>query len=217
MVRRMLESTELWCGNSANGFGDSGPFKRLAEQRDQVDVVTVKNDPLEDAVDVLSRYRRRDIPTPPANVEIRVLRSEKLYDVQRPAAGAAERPKERRLAFVTEADDDERRDAVARPDMLLPGGEEVEALVGGSECVARLDPPPERLGRRQIAEHLDRNDLANAPHIRGQDHVFSAGMVAYGSVHSDCAALFEPRRPFVRPGRDLGKQLSINSWDILRV
>jgi len=83
---------------------------------------------------------------------------------------------------VVEAGDQERRHAGECPNVMLPGGEQVVALVRGRQRVATLEAAPERLGRRQVLEHFDPSDLVRAPQACGHRRL-PARSVADGNIH----------------------------------
>ena len=175
--------------------GDAVPAERLAEQHQQVDAVAAGCDAVEDVVEVLRRDGRRDVAPPQADVEIGVLGAEELHDVQRADVGAAERPEERRLAVVVEADDDERRDPGARADVLLPGGEKVEALIGRCERAAGLETAPERLRRRHGRRILrPRRSRRRSGGFRASRPL--AGLIADCNIHLDARLRAETALPF---------------------
>ncbi len=90
--------------------------------------------------------------------------------------------------------------------MVLPGGQQIEALIGGGPRIVALERPPERLGGRHVVEDRDPRDPARARQALERD-VLSAGVIADGDAHSHCAALASPCAPWFglerfRIGRD---------------
>jgi hypothetical protein len=131
--------------------------------------------------------RRHHVAAPKSEIEIGVLGTQELDDAERSHLLATERPDEDRLAGGVEAGDDERRDPALAPDVALPGGEQIEALVGRGERAAVLEPSPERLRRGHVLEDFDLDDRPGAAQMRG-DHAFSSRAVADSDVHPECAA-----------------------------
>src|SRR5258708_17768137 len=103
-----------------------------------------------------------------------MLGAEEAGEPDRSHLPAAEWPQEQRLAGGIEAGDDERDDAVLGAGMALPGGQQIEALIGGGPGAVSLERAPERLRRPPIVQHLDPGDAAHA--WRGyRQGVLSAG------------------------------------------
>ena len=100
-----------------------------------------------------------------------MLGAEEAGDPKRPHLPAAERPQEQRPTGEIEPDDDERHDAAAGADMVLPGGQQIEALIGGGPRIVAFERAPERLGGRHVVEDLDPRDPARAG--RHRDATFS--------------------------------------------
>src|SRR5262249_16345286 len=99
----------------------------------------------------------------------------------------------------------------ARAHMVLPGGKQVEPLIGGRERAAGLETSPERLCHRHVLEDFDASDPVGGPRHRGP-RLASGGAVADGDVHPG---------PWPRSlgvdrfdWSERGKQLSIKGWDI---
>src|SRR5580700_2233099 len=91
-----------------------------------------------------------------------MLGAEESDKPERPRPLAAERQQEQRLAAVIEPDDDERSDAFADADMMLPGCQQVEALVGCRPGVGPLEVAPERLSGAQVFKDHDLGEPAGA-------------------------------------------------------
>jgi hypothetical protein len=65
---------------------------------------------------------------------------------------------------------------------MLPGGEQVVALVRGRQRVAAFEAAPERLGRGHVLEDFDPSDLVRTPQACG-DCLLAARSVADGNIH----------------------------------
>ncbi len=104
------------------------------------------------------------IAPPQSDIEIRVLRPEELDDLQWAQSRASERPEKDRLAGVVEAGDDERRHAAACADMVLPGGKEIEPLIGVAS-----ERPASRRRQNGSADIMSSNTSTRAtlPTLRG--------------------------------------------------
>ena len=165
----------------------SVPARRLAEQGGEIDPMAAGGDLLEDVADVACADRRHHVAAPQSEIEIGVLGTEEFDDAERPHLLAPERPDEDRLAGGVETGDDERRDSGVAADVALPGGEQIEALVGRRERTAVLETSPERLRRGHVLEDLDLDDRPGAAHVR-RHHAFSSRAVADSDVHPECAA-----------------------------
>ena len=97
-----------------------------------------------------------------------MLRAEEAQEREEAFLRPSERPEKERLAGVIEPGDDEWRYPGCGAHMALPGGQQVEALVGGRERAAVFEAAPERLRRRHVLEDLDASDLGGAPRACGR-------------------------------------------------
>ena len=71
-------------------------------------------------------------------------------------------------------------------DVILPGGQQIEALIRSGPGAVLLQRAPKRLGCPQVVKHCDSGDAARAwPGCR-QD-IFPAGVTGDGDAHCDCA------------------------------
>src|SRR6516165_9082062 len=112
-------------------------------------------EPVEYFVDVIFVHACNDVAPPQPDVEVGMFRAEKAREPQRTLARAPERPQKERLPAGVESGDDAGLNARAFSHMALPGGEQVEALIGGGKRSARFEPTPGGLRRRQRIESLD--------------------------------------------------------------
>jgi hypothetical protein len=84
--------------------------------------------------------------------------------------------------------------------MVLPGGQQIEALIGCRPGIVAFERPPGRFGGRHIVEDLDPNDPARQRQALGRD-ILLTSVIADGDAHCELRGSIETRRPFVQPLR----------------
>src|SRR3984893_15096753 len=168
----------------AKRVGDPVPAQRLVEQRDQVDAAS---DAGENVADIARGDGSESLAPPQSGIEIGMLGPEEAHQRQWAFFHPAQWPQKKRLAGAIESNDDQGRYAGPRAHVVLPGGKEIEPLIGRCERTAVLQAAPERLRRHRVVEHLDARDLAGAPRAGGRRER-SAGVVADGDIHPVCVA-----------------------------
>ena len=111
--------------------------------------------PRDYVVDIFGRYGRDQVAAPQPDIEACVLGAEEPDKPERPRPLAAERQQEQGLLAGIETDDDERCDTFPDADVMLPGCQQVEALVGGRPGVVPFEVVPERLCGAQVVKDHD--------------------------------------------------------------
>jgi hypothetical protein len=128
------------------------PTRRLTQQREQIDFV-LATDPPEQVVQIGAAEQSGRIAAPEREIEICMLAADETDDLQRPFALQSERPEKRRQTGAVETRHQERSHAEPVADMMLPGRQEIEPLIGRGDRFA-FQAAPHGLCRREIGENL---------------------------------------------------------------
>ena len=85
-----------------------------------------------------------------------MLAAHEACDMNAMPAPACERQQCERLAIAIPCDHDEGGELLARADFALPGGQEIETLIGSMQGATGFEIAPDRLGLTKLGERCRR-------------------------------------------------------------
>ncbi len=111
-------------------------------------------DPLNQRIEIGRRGGGREIPLPQRHVEGRMLAAHEAGDTDAVFGSCHERQQQQRPPLDVAGDDNAGLKIVSGSDVLLPGRQKIEPLIGRRE-LGRLEAAPDRFGRAQIMKDVD--------------------------------------------------------------